>query len=173
MDNATLLDLTREAYNDAQTVCLPVVPWDKLRFLYNQNLGRVWGCCRKEFNGYAISLSRALCQNTNPNSILNTLIHELIHAAGVHGHRADFRYWARKINARFPDKYNVSRCTSIKEKMTLEQAMAAYKYIIQCPECGMIYGMQRRTRAVRSPSSYWCSVCSREHHKKVSLKRVK
>ena len=173
MDNTTLFTLAREAYTDAQTAGLPCTPWEKLRFLFNQNLGRNWGCCRKEIGGYAISLSERLCQNTNSNAILNTLIHELIHAAGVRGHRADFRFWARKINARFPDKYNVSRCTSIKEKMTLEQAMAAYKYIIQCPKCGMIYGLQRFTGAVRKPETYWCGVCERERHEKIYLKRIK
>lgn len=173
MDNATLVALTREAYADAQTVGLPCASWNNLRFFYNQSIGRSWGCCQKQGDGYAISLSERLCQNTNPNAILNTLIHELIHAAGVHDHRADFRFWARKINARFPEKYNVSRCTSIRDKMTLEQAFEAYKYIIQCPKCGMVYGMQKLTRAVRNPETYWCSACERERHEKNFLKRVK
>ena len=173
MDNATLIALAREAYADAQTAGLPCTPWDHLRFFFNENLGRVWGCCRKEINGYSISLSERLCQNTNPNAILNTLIHELIHACGVHGHRRDFRFWAARINARFPGKYNVTRGTPIIEKMTLEQALESYKYVLQCPKCGMIYGLQRRSGAVRNPGEYWCSRCSREHHIKSFLKRIK
>ena len=168
-----LSDLVQEAYRDAQTAGLPCPTWDRLQFRFNVPMGRSWGSCSKQVDGYTIKLSEVLCQKTSENSILNTIIHELIHSCGIMNHRADFKFWANKINARFPGKYQVSRLAAVSDKMDLETAKQSYKYIIQCPVCGMIFGKNRLSYYIRHPEESWCGRCRKKTGVKNYLVRVK
>ena len=156
----TLVDLYIEAYRDVESAGLPVADFNKINVLYNQRLGGAWGNCTDHGGGrFTVRFSKTLCQHTSENSILNTMAHELIHACGIRGHKRDFKLAGQRLMAKFPGKYNVSRCTGAEEKMDNGQMMEAYKYIIGCPKCGMKWGYQRFSRAVQNVDFCTCPKC--------------
>jgi len=176
----TLSELFQEAHADAVAALdgqfFPVPPLETICVLYNQKIGRLWGCAKPWYcDPYTtmIKLSETLCRHTNPNAILNTMIHEIIHCCGVWNHKHNFKLAARLINAKFPGKYHVSRCTGAQEKMTDEQMEEAYKYIVECPNCHHKWGFKRMIHAVRNPERCWCPHCKKTEKKKISLIRAK
>lgn len=176
----TLSELFQEAHADAVAALdgqfFPVPPLETICVLYNQKIGRLWGCAKPWYcDPYTtmIKLSETLCRHTNPNAILNTMIHEIIHCCGVWNHKHNFKLAARLINAKFPGKYHVSRCTGAQEKMTDEQMKEAYKYIVECPNCHHKWGFKRMIHAVRNPERCWCPHCKKTEKKKISLIRAK
>lgn len=171
--------LFNEAYTDAATALgtkFNLPKKEQIYVLYNQRIGQAWGNA-KVWNSHPytrmIKLSKDLCQNTNENSILNTMIHEIIHCCGIWNHRKNFKLAAAIINRMFPGKYNVSRCSSVDSKMDEEQMDKAYKYIIACPKCGMKWGFKRYTKCVYNVDLCWCSKCRKETGEKITLKRIK
>ena len=163
--------LFNEAYEDARTALseqfFAVPPKETICVLYNQRIGRAWGRASEYYSGCyrtMIRLSVDLCRHTNPNAILNTMIHEIIHCCGIWNHKRNFKLAARLINNRFPGKYNVSRCTNAQEKMTDEQMDAAYNYIVECPQCHHKWGFKRFSRCVQHPETSWCPICSTSHN---------
>jgi len=176
----TLSELFQEAHADAVAALdgqfFPVPPLETICVLYNQKIGRLWGCAKPWYcDPYTtmIKLSETLCRHTNPNAILNTMIHEIIHCCGVWNHKHNFKLAARLINAKFPGKYHVSRCTGAQEKMTDEQMDEAYKYIVECPNCHHKWGFKRMIHAVRNPERCWCPHCKKTEKKKIPLIRAK
>lgn len=176
----TLPELFQEAHADAVAALdgqfFPVPPLETICVLYNQKIGRLWGCAKPWYcDPYTtmIKLSETLCRHTNPNAILNTMIHEIIHCCGVWNHKQNFKLAARLINAKFPGKYHVSRCTGAQEKMTDEQMDEAYKYIVECPNCHHKWGFKRMIHAVRNPERCWCPHCKKTEKKKIPLIRAK
>ena len=176
----TLSELFQEAHADAVAALdgqfFPVPPLETICVLYNQKIGRLWGCAKPWYcDPYTtmIKLSETLCRHTNPNAILNTMIHEIIHCCGVWNHKHNFKLAARLINAKFPGKYHVSRCTGAQEKMTDEQMEEAYKYIVECPNCHHKWGFKRMIHAVRNPERCWCPHCKKTEKKKIPLIRAK
>lgn len=169
----TLPELCKEAWNDAIAAGVPVASWSNIEWLYNQSIGRSWGCCSKTLLGYTISLSSVLCKHTSESSILNTAIHELIHTTGAHGHRHEFKQWAAVVNRAYPGKYNVSRCAGVEEKMSLEEAKTVYPYIVSCPKCGAFWEYKRLGYHVRNPQTCWCPHCKKKTGKIIRLVRTK
>lgn len=167
-----LIELCKEAWNDATAVGVPVAAWDSIDWRFNQKIGHAWGCCTKTLFGYTIRLSHVLCQHTTENSILNTVIHELIHAAGVNGHRRAFKHWAAVINKAYPGKYDVARCTAAKDKMSLEEAKTTYRYVVVCPECNAFWGSKRLSYYVRNPERSSCPFCKKKTGKTIPLARI-
>jgi len=175
-----LQTLFSEAHADAVSALsdhgITVPPEDSIYVLYNQRLGRAWGRASKYCSGRyktKIQLSADLCQHTNSNAILNTMIHEIIHCCGIWNHRKNFKYAALLVNRMFPGKYNVSRCTGPQEKMSDEQMDKTYKYMLECPKCHYKWGYKRFTRHVQHPSSCWCTDCYTKHRERVYLVRTK
>lgn len=174
----TLPGLFNEAYADAVAALghrFPLPPQEQICVLYNQRIGRAWGnACAYHSGIYRrmIKLSVDLCQHTNQNSILNTMVHELIHCCGIWNHRRDFKIAAALINRMFPEKYDISRCTSAQSKMTEEQMDQTYKYIVSCPKCHTKWGFKRFSKVVQNAERCWCPKCS--HGKdKVHTVRIK
>lgn len=174
----SLPSLWNEAYADCYNALhrhFDVPDRNSIFVLYNQSLGGNWGNARIWKSGNftrLVKLSKELCQNTSNNAILNTMIHELVHCCGIWNHGRNFKLAAAIINNMFPGKYNVSRCTSVSEKMTSEQMNNAYKYLIQCPKCKTVWGFKFLSKKVREAEQCWCCKCSKGTDK-VHLVRVK
>jgi Zn-dependent peptidase ImmA (M78 family) len=88
--------------------------------------------------------------------ILNVMAHELIHAAGVHNHRKEFKEYAEKINQlglgyavttkyKGNDKLFAERCKEVKAKQK-SRNKEKKQYLVYCPYCGWhrIYNIQRK-----------------------------
>lgn len=95
--------------------------------------------------------------------ILDVMAHELIHAAGVHNHRLEFKEYMNKINS-LGLGYNVhTRYTTDKEntfkqkqKEVRENRKPNKEYIVWCPHCGWNRIYYRKNHKL---SNYRCPKC--------------
>ena len=159
--------LFNETYNDAKAIGLQNLPdLNRLTVLYNQKIGSSWGLCFHD--SLILKFNRILCSCEDPMAIKNTMMHELIHACGVRGHKWLFKSYVAKImNHPIGKKYSISRCTSVNEKMTKDEILKKYKYVLECPSCGKTWGYQRYSKSIYYADFCECPVCH------IKLKRTK
>lgn len=124
-----------------------------------------WGQCKWSNEGIVIGLNEVFC--TDPDKAINTIIHEIGHAA-TPGHHHD-NHW-KSVSNRIGKVYGhtVKRCTSEAEKgVSLNKPEQQYKYIIECPQCHLQWKRQRMTKYISHVERYSCPMCN------VNLVRVK
>lgn len=101
--------------------------------------------------------------------IMSVIAHELIHAAGVHGHRLDFKEYMNIINSMnlgytVHTRYQATEENTFKQKQkeTREKRQQKAKnkpkkeYIVWCEECGYYYISTRKCHKLRD---YVCPKC--------------
>ena len=115
-----------------------------------------------------IKVSKYYAEKASEQQMLNTLVHEVLHACFPrenHGGK-----WA-KAAAVMNRKYglDISRCADYKdengESILNNESLA--KYIIKCPKCGQTICRSRACKLVNHPDWFRCSICN------VSLVRIK
>lgn len=165
--NISLVDTFNEVYQDVKQSGLQIPDKRHLMILFNQNIGRAWGTCTKNWStwnplpeyDYIIRFSKTLCQHCRREAIMSTMAHELIHAAGINGHRQEFKRAAAKIMMAYPGKYMIKRCTSASEKMDEASLNEAYTYVVECPNCHKKWFFKRASKLVKHSELYRCNIC--------------
>lgn len=138
---------------------------DSVPTLYLFKSTAKWGQCRWSGGMTAIGLNEVFC--TDPEKAINTIIHEIGHAA-TPGHHHD-SHW-KKVSDQLGKTYGhtVKRCTSEEEKgVSLNRPAPQYKYVIECPKCHYQWKRQKMSKIISHATSYTCPDC------KVNLIRVK
>ena len=101
----------------------------------------------------------------DPFEIMETMAHELIHAAGVNGHRKEFKEYMNKINALNLGYYVSTHYKSNNPNSKFEQAKRDAKakrnksnksYIVWCECCGWNRIYHRKSHKLRD---YCCPKC--------------
>lgn len=114
-----------------------------------------WGRCRYNSwtQDYSIEISSQLfMDNVEWESLLNTLIHEFLHAGRDRMcHTGEWKRLAELVNRRYP-QYNIKRCTSADEKGLADYRRSiqreSYHYKITCDMCGNVNYYKRRSKVV-------------------------
>lgn len=127
-----------------------------------------WGQCSysRKTGMYTIQVSsRLLADDIEWESLLNTLIHEFLHAYnGRMSHTGEWKRLAELVNREYPI-YHISRCTSFEEVGIKQETMVAtYKYSAKCVSCGRISYFARKGKVVslllRQPKGVCkCRIC--------------
>lgn len=145
-----------------QSLQLPVA--DNIKGLYyNSRLTRaIARCCFRKTNGiktFYLEVGPMFFQ-IDEEARRNALVHELIHTfPQCFNHGAEFKYWATYFRQY---GYNVM-VHMPSEEIPLE----AYKYLIQCDNCGKIYKRNRMCDDIKNVQDYRCGRCGGD------LKRIK
>lgn len=129
---------------------------DSMPPLYLFKSTRTWGWCRYHNGRVVIGLNEIYCQN--PHAAINTIIHELGHAA-TQGHRHD-NVW-KKVSNKLGDVYGekIKRTSSEEERGLNIRMNQTTKYIIECPSCHTQWKYQRMVKCVVRPETYTCPYC--------------
>ncbi|AXH68917.1 SprT-like protease [Streptomyces phage SparkleGoddess] len=121
------------------------------------NAARRFGQCR--YGTKTISMSRQLTMQRSPESVRNTMLHEIAHA--LVGHAAGHgRIWqAKAISIGCDGK----RCSDDKVEV-------AYRYVAKCPSGHISKKYLRKPRASARPRS--CGTCSPVYNPKYAIRVV-
>lgn len=119
----------------------------------NQKNSRVHGMCTYigTLDGiprYKITINRAYLQNSDPQSVHNTIAHEVLHSIpGCMNHGEKWNYYARQFMTALP-QFNISRCSNNEEfNNYLKRAMETQaKYTIICKKCGARFYKARKSQ---------------------------
>lgn len=147
-----------------------IVPGNIFNVVSSNRMTTTWGNCSYarysnnwEQCKYLIKINSKLL-NTNHDSLLDTVVHELLHTCfGCMNHGANWKKLANIVNKKYPN-LNIQRCTSASEKgLTNEYKPMAYKYLIVCNYCGQEYKRKRYDNVVKYPDKYRCGRCHHSH----------
>ena len=132
--------------------------------LYLFKSTRTWGWCRYLHDDVVIGLNEVYCQD--PQKAINTIIHEIGHAATTGHHHDDV--WKRASN-RLGVLYGeiIKRTSSESERELSLGRKQTVRYIVECPNCHTQWKYQRMTKCVTRPETFKCPYC------KSKLVRVK
>lgn len=133
--------------------------------------GRVTSQWMPEVGGYfpvKVEFSKQMLDYATDESIRQVILHEAAHYIATyrthadHGHDSYFKAICREIG-----------CTASKASGNLEYKTAAapeilYKYLVVCPNCGVIGGYQRKCRTLNNINYCSCKKCGSNHLKVVA-----
>lgn len=122
-----------------------------------------WGQCiyHRATGTYTVEVSsRLLVDGVEREALLDTLVHEFLHAhTGRMSHTGEWKRCAELVNRKYA--MNIKRCTSNEEKGVEPQ----YKYLITCDKCGIATAYKRKNRVVefimRSPKNNIMCKCGK------------
>lgn len=149
----TLKPVIKDAENILKSLNIEYGPINDI--IINSRAKSRWGCCRynTKTRDFTIELNAELL-HADYTALMNTLIHELLHAHESrfkHGHRGLWKIYADKINRYYP-QYNIKRCTSAEEKGLTNDYRShrneTYKYVIVCDGCGEVSRYKRKSSVV-------------------------
>lgn len=118
----------------------------------NYRAKKRWGQCSysRKTGKYTIQVSsRLLADDIEWESLLNTLIHEFLHAyTGRMSHTGEWKRLAELVNRKYPI-YHISRCSSFEEMgIEPETMISSYKYSATCVSCGRTSYYARKGRVI-------------------------
>lgn len=143
------------------------IKYGNVTFSVNTRAKKRWGQCRVVgADTYEISISeRLLDDSLDDIAALNTIMHELAHAADgcKSGHRGRWLKIAAVIMKAYPE-YNIKRCSSPEEKGIDEPISAPakqmqYKYFYCCLACGYEIKYKRSSKFTKNPNAFVCGKC--------------
>lgn len=119
----------------------------------NRKNSRVLGMCTYigTLDGiprYKITINKAYLQNSDPQSVHDTIVHEVLHSIpGCMDHGEKWSYYARQFMTALP-QFNISRCTNNEGfNNYLKKAMETQaKYTIICKKCGARFYKTRKSQ---------------------------
>ena len=119
----------------------------------NRKNSRVLGMCTYigTLDGiprYKITINKAYLQNSDPQSVHDTIAHEVLHSIpGCMNHGEKWNYYARQFMTALP-QFNISRCGNNEGfKNYLKKAMETQaKYTIICKKCGARFYKTRKSQ---------------------------
>lgn len=161
----------KEAENVLDSLGIEYGPIDDI--VINSRAKSRWGCCKynPKTRDFVIEINVVLL-SADYTALMNTLIHELLHAheSRIHdGHLGMWKVYAEKVNHYYPE-YTIKRCTSAEEKgltnyRNNSRRNEGYKYIIVCDGCGNVDKYRRKSKVVSDilanpkHSNCWCTLC--------------
>ena len=112
---------------------------------------RVYGYCIKTpYTPYKIALNEYLLEKGTDREIKEVLLHELVHACGINGHKWQFKNQANRIYCVM--KYDVQKkYTGILPRKNREEHA---KYKVICNKCGKVFYRMKRSNLVKYPNIY-------------------
>ena len=131
--------------------------------------GRVTSQWMPEVGGYLpikVEFSKRMLDNATDESIKQVILHEAAHYIATyrthadHGHDSYFKAVCEEIG-----------CTASKASGNLEYKTAPtglYKYLVVCPNCGVIGRYQRKCRTIESIGICFCKTCKSNQLKVVA-----
>ena len=119
----------------------------------NRKNSRVLGMCTYigTLDGiprYKITINKAYLQNSDPQSVHDTIAHEVLHSIpGCMNHGEKWNYYARQFMTALP-QFNISRCGNNEGfNNYLKKAMETQaKYTIICKKCGARFYKTRKSQ---------------------------
>ena len=119
----------------------------------NRKNSRVHGMCTYigTLDGiprYKITINRAYLQNSDSQSVHDTIAHEVLHSIpGCMNHGEKWNYYARQFMTALP-QFNISRCSNNEGfNNYLKRAMETQaKYTIICKKCGARFYKARKSQ---------------------------
>lgn len=128
----------------------------------NGRLTRTLGRCHSEcvngvWNPTRIEFSRQLIETSADKSVVDVIYHECAHAlvaletGETHGHDRVFKAMCARIGTD-----NDGTSTKV-ERTVAEESL--YKYVIHCPNCGVIGGKNRMCRTLKEIEFCTCKKC--------------
>ena len=117
---------------------------------------------RDMFGTYSnIKVSKYYAEKANEQQMLNTLVHEVLHA--VYPGESHGGKWAKAAHV-MNKKYglDISRCADYRdengESILNNESLA--KYIVKCPKCGQTIYRSRACKITNHPEWFCCSYCN-------------
>ena len=116
-----------------------------------RRLGR---CTRLAPNWYSISINSEYLKRAEPESIHNTIMHEVIHSvSGCMNHGAKWKKVADEVNANYQFT-PISRTHNLKEDKDYDNYIKGrYKYAIECTQCHSKWNFFRKTKTYNACKS--------------------
>lgn len=134
---------------------LPDVHYELYRFKSTQ----YWGMCRTTFSSEESVIGLNECILKSEEVLYKVIVHELAHACvPKEHHSARWERIGNEIGKRFG--VTVKRCDDYSDLgCTLEERKTAYKWVCECPHCGMRYERQKKTAIITNAKNYSCGRC--------------
>ena len=149
-----LQELYQEAIRIVQDECFPLEPIEDVCYVKEMS---AWGRCHHEHGISTIFVSPQLLEAAE-KSILETLLHELVHATlGCHNHGSIWKSRVEKLNRKYG--FHIKRTNSPEDKGVSDDYYNHYKYVFQCQDCGYKIGYKKQTKFVKHPDWYSCGKC--------------
>lgn len=132
----------------------------------NGRLRTTLGICHYDYRTgrYTIQINPVLlADNVDDMEAKDTIIHEMLHTCpGCMDHGYEWKRRADRVNRMLG--YHVSRTASRAdmEAAGVEVKREAFKYALECKECGNQYKYKRWCASLEAPSRYRCGKCHGE-----------
>lgn len=156
--NYTLADIQAEIEEDVQLLLL--IGYNSvLTNIYTCTLNsrakrRLGRCTRIGENRYEISINSEYLKMASPESVHNTIMHEVIHSIkGCMNHGPKWKKAAEDVNENY--KFTeISRVANLKEdKEYQNHIQSKYKYTIECQKCHTKWNYFRKTKTYNACKS--------------------
>ncbi|MBR0420296.1 MAG: hypothetical protein IJI66_14135 [Erysipelotrichaceae bacterium] len=153
-------EIYNDAYNIVEECCGYGIIGNIADVVVNYRATRRWGCCKcRTSHGkkeYTIEISNRILNEDVPyNSVLSTMVHELLHATeGTKGHKGLWLKRANLVMRKHPE-LSITRCTN-SEYFNLENNIERkeYKFACECERCGVILARTVQNKFVKHPEHY-------------------
>ena len=116
---------------------------------------KVYGICQQVGGQYKISLNTTVLERGTDYQIKEILLHELIHACGINGHKWQFHNQADRVYCVM--HYDAqAKYSNLLDRPNREQKA---KYKITCTKCGHVFYRLRKCTMTEMPTLYKHTVC--------------
>lgn len=124
--------------------------------IVNPRLKTTLARCYTHKNPVIIDFHEGYLKEASIRQLIETMLHEMIHAAGVNNHGQAFKHWANKITNN--TRYNITRTGTNPAAQRMER-----KYLFKCRDCRNEFTRAKKTKVVRSIMNnemrYRCARC--------------
>lgn len=119
---------------------------------FNDRKGVV-GICNRKNGEFSIEINRTFFMNESEKEVKSTVYHELIHTIpGCWNHGGLWKSIADMVNKTYD--------ADIKEIYSNKKLFEdEYKYIVMCPNCGIVAKFFRKSNRLKNISEYHCGKC--------------
>ena len=123
-----------------------------------------WGQCRKDkkTGTFSINISSQLLDDAVPSdSLLSTIVHEILHATDAKGHGTKWKSYAAMVMREYPNlkikRISTPKELGVKEEPKKPRRRIARIYEIQCDgPCQCIHRSSRMSKTIKHPELYRC-----------------
>ena len=125
----------------------------------NTRARKRWGLCRKEADGYHISIADRLRDGNTEQGLRDTVMHELLHTCPMcNNHGAMWKHFAEVVNREL--SCHIKRTDSNEDKgLPPEDTASQVLHQYHCDGCGQIIRKMRVCKFTRNYRSYTCGIC--------------
>lgn len=166
----TKMERLERAFNEAKEILDNLgISYSKCIFgpCINTRAKSRWGRCsyNRRTGLFSIEINADLLDDgVSHEALMNTVIHELLHADEKRfsdGHRGAWKMCANLVNTYYP-QYNIKCATSPEEKGiadSISNRSYGVKYIVTCESCGYVNRYKRKSKVVTLIERKPCGAC--------------